>query len=82
MSTQTYMRITGALFAVIAIIHLIRLVIGWEAQIGGWSVPLWASWVFLAITGFLATSAFYLNKNPPLNQKSKECFLSVLPPER
>lgn len=63
MSAQMYVNITGALFAVIAVIHLARLTEGWEAQIAGWIVPLWVSWVFLVIAGILAYSALRIRKN-------------------
>jgi hypothetical protein len=41
-----------------AVLHALRLLLGWEAVIGGWSVPTWFSWVALALAGYLAYSAF------------------------
>jgi len=54
MNRKTFSLATGAIFAVIAVLHLLRLLFGWDANIGGWSVPRWISWVALVIAGYLA----------------------------
>ena len=41
-------------FALIALVHLLRLVYGWEATIDGAVVPMWASGLSLVIAGGLA----------------------------
>lgn len=46
--------ISGLLFAVIGVLHLLRLAYGWEAAIGGFDVPMWASWVAVVASGLLA----------------------------
>lgn len=62
MSQKTYLQITAALFVFIAVLHGLRLVLGWEAVLGGWSVPAWASFVGLALASYLSYSAFKLMK--------------------
>lgn len=37
-----------------AVLHLLRLLFGWDANIGGWAAPTWVSWVALPVAGDLA----------------------------
>ena len=60
MALKAFLGISGTIFAVIAVLHLLRAVYGWPAQIGTWIVPLWVSWLSLAIAAFLAVCAFRL----------------------
>ncbi|MBI3619075.1 hypothetical protein HY213_03530 [Candidatus Peregrinibacteria bacterium] len=60
MKQQTYTIVSGLLFALIAIIHLLRALSGWGATLNGWSAPMWMSWVAVIITGVLAVNAFLL----------------------
>jgi hypothetical protein len=41
-------------FVLVALLHLFRLVFGWEATINGASVPMWASILALMVSGGLA----------------------------
>jgi len=50
------------LFLIIAVLHLLRIVFGWPAQIGGWSIPVWVSWLALVATGMLAAVGFRQNR--------------------
>ena len=58
---KAYNMITAAIFAVIAVLHLLRIIFGWPAQIGGLDIPLWASWLALVVTGALAYFGFRQN---------------------
>ena len=60
MALKAFLGISGTIFAVIAVLHLLRAVYGWPAQIGTWIVPLWLSWLSLGIASFLAICAFRL----------------------
>jgi hypothetical protein len=42
-------------FALVALLHLLRLVYGWEVTFAGWVVPLWLSVIGLIVAGGLAT---------------------------
>ena len=57
MVTENISTISGALFAIIALLQLLRIIFGWTAQIANWQVPIWASIIAVLITGTLA----YLN---------------------
>jgi len=43
-----------------AIIHLLRVLMGWSANIAGWDVPVWLSLVAVVLAGYLAYSAYKL----------------------
>ncbi len=62
MKQKTYLQVTGLLFTVGAVIHLLRVLMGWEASIAGWDVPGWISIVAVVAAGYLAYSAYKLMK--------------------
>jgi hypothetical protein len=46
-------------FAIVALVHLLRLVYGWEATINGAAVPMWASILALVVSGGLAVMLWH-----------------------
>lgn len=62
MNQKTFTQSAGIIFGLIALLHIFRIVYRWEAVIGGWAVPMWLSWVALAIAGYLAYSSYQLTK--------------------
>ena len=62
MNQKTFRLTAGAVFLLVAVLHALRLLCGWEAVIGGWSVPLWISWAALAVSGYLAYTAFRVGR--------------------
>ena len=62
MSQRTFSLIVATLFFLIGGLHLLRLVYGWEAVIGGWVVPMWISWAALLMAGCLAYEGVRLGK--------------------
>jgi uncharacterized membrane protein YjjB (DUF3815 family) len=46
--------VAAVVFALVALVHLLRLVYGWEVTLAGWVVPLWVSVVGLIVAGGLA----------------------------
>ncbi len=62
MNQKTFTVTVGVVFSLIAALHALRLLLRWEAVIGGWTVPFWLSWVALAVSGYLAYTAFNLGK--------------------
>ncbi len=49
MSEKAYLLISAAIFALVAVLHVVRLVNHWSFQIGVVAVPLWGSWLGLVI---------------------------------
>lgn len=60
MGQKSFSTTVGVVFALIALLHLVRALYGWEAVIGGWAMPFWASWVALVVSLYLAYTAFSL----------------------
>lgn len=61
---KSYLGISGAIFGIVAILHVLRLWLDWPAQIGTWIVPSWVSWIALALAGGLCVWAFRLLLTP------------------
>jgi hypothetical protein len=62
LSQKTYTTITATLFLAIGILHLLRIIFGWQAEIGGLSIPLWVSWLALPVTAALVYFGFTQKK--------------------
>ena len=62
MSQKAYLKTAGTIFLIIAVLHLLRLIFGWNAVMEGWNVPLWLSGVALVVAGYLAYEGFRLSK--------------------
>jgi hypothetical protein len=43
---------------VVAIMHLLRIIFGWQVEIGGLSIPFWVSWLGVLVAGALAYFGF------------------------
>ena len=59
---KNYLLVTAVIFLIIAVLHLLRIVLGWHAEIGGWTVPMWLSWIAVLVAGFLSYSGFKFSK--------------------
>jgi hypothetical protein len=53
-----YAAVSALIFAVVAIVHLIRILRGWAVQIGPYAVPMSLSWIGLMIAALLAIWGF------------------------
>jgi hypothetical protein len=51
--------VAAIIFAVVALVHLLRLMYGWVVNVAGGSVPMWASVVGLVIAGVLAAGLWW-----------------------
>ena len=58
MNRKTYMTVTATLFLVVAIMHLLQIIFGWQVEIGGLSIPFWVSWLGVLVAGALAYLGF------------------------
>ncbi len=59
---KTFHQVVGVIFTLIALVHLARVIYGWQASIGGRSVPMWVSWVAIVVGAYLTYQAFRLVK--------------------
>ncbi len=62
MKQKNYNALSGIIFLVIAIGHLLRAINGWPVVVSSWAVPVSLSWVALLVGFYLAYQAFQLNK--------------------
>jgi hypothetical protein len=54
MDQRAFSIVAGMIFALVALLHLVRIIIGWSVVIGDWSVPMWVSWIGFVVAGGLA----------------------------
>jgi hypothetical protein len=54
MSEKTFDTIAAVIFGVVALLHLLRIVMGWSITIETWTVPMWFSWIGLVVAGVLS----------------------------
>jgi hypothetical protein len=48
MTQRTFSLVTAVLFSLVALLHAVRLLRGWQVTIEGAVMPLWISWIGLA----------------------------------
>ncbi|MDP3958380.1 MAG: hypothetical protein Q8Q36_02890 [bacterium] len=62
MTLHTYAKATAVIFGAVALLHLARVVWGWDMKVDTFMVPVWASWVALLVAGYLAYSGWRFNE--------------------
>lgn len=62
MSQKTFSLVAGIIFSIIALLHLLRIIYGWDPVIQGWTVPKWLSWVALIVSAYLGYEGLRLAK--------------------
>ncbi len=55
-----YLIVSGAIFLFVAVFHLLRLVCSWPIVIGGWTIPLWLSYIGLPVASAYCVWAYWL----------------------
>jgi hypothetical protein len=53
MSLRSFSLVAGIIFTIIALLHFVRIIYGWDPVVEGWTVPKWLSWVALIVSGYL-----------------------------
>ena len=64
MNHKTFSLIAGVVFSVVALMHVVRIALGWQAVLAGWTVPMWVSWLGAVVPGFLAYQGLRLSRRP------------------
>ena len=62
MNHKTFSLTAGIIFLLIFILHLLRIIRGWEGVIGTFVVPMWVSWAAVLIAGYLAYQGLRLSR--------------------
>jgi hypothetical protein len=55
---RRYELVSGIIFTLVALAQLTRVALGWQLQVDGFNVPIWASGAAFLISGSLAIWAF------------------------
>ena len=58
MTIKTFCTLAATIFALIALLQLIRIVMGWSITLNGIDVPFWASWIAVIVAGALSFVGF------------------------
>jgi hypothetical protein len=58
MISSAYQKVSGAVFALVAIIHAVRAIQQIPVTAGTMAVPVWLSWVAVIVAGSLSVWAF------------------------
>ncbi len=58
-SSKSLFLIVGIITGAVAVIHFLRLVFGWAVNIGGWFLPMWASWIGIFLAAFISYASFH-----------------------
>ena len=62
MTVKPFTTIAVAVFALVALAHLLRLFAGWEVVVAGIVIPVWLSWIGLILAGGLAMMVWRENR--------------------
>ncbi len=62
MTQQAYAITTSVLFALVAVLHLLRFFLQWEITVDGWNVPLWVSVIAVIVAGYLSVEGYRVTK--------------------
>jgi hypothetical protein len=60
MPQRIYIAVSGVIFDLVFLLHLLRIIFGWRADVGEFEVPMWISWISLLVAAYLAISAYLL----------------------
>ena len=63
MNQRLYFLVTGTVFGIVSLVHLIRIFNHWNLTIGSWDAPMWVSYLGIVLTGSLSVWAFRLTGN-------------------
>lgn len=56
--SSSYAAISALIFAVVACVHLARLVKAWPVQVGSFAAPMSVSWIGLPVSALMAIWGF------------------------
>ncbi len=59
---KTFTVVSIVVFSLIAILQLLRFVLGWEVSVNGATIPVWASGIAFIVSGGLAVMLWRENR--------------------
>ncbi len=61
LSSKMFYKVTAVAFAVVGLVHLLRVVMGWSFIIAGWDFPAWLSLFAAVVLAYLSFNALKLS---------------------
>ena len=58
MTAKSFSTLAAAIFALIALLQLIRILMGWSIALNGVDVPFWPSWISVVVAAALSFVGF------------------------
>jgi len=56
--SKNYIVVSGLVFGVVSLAQVLRAVMQLPVQVGGFEIPVWASWIAAVVAGSLCVWAF------------------------
>ena len=63
LTPQTVLALTGLVFTIIALLHVLRVANNWAVFLNGWAIPMWVSYAGIVVAGGLAFASFHAKKH-------------------
>ena len=67
MGHKKYCLVSGAIFSLVALAHLLRIVNGMSIRVNDYAIPMWVSWIGLIVTAGLAFWSFQISRGSNVN---------------
>ena len=64
MNQKAFSLVAGVVFGLVALVHVLRIVLGWSIVIQDLSIPMWPSGLAVVVFGYLAYEGFRLARKP------------------
>ena len=58
MTATNYAVLAAVIFAIVAVLQLVRALLGAEVKVGSASIPVWASWIAFLVASLLVWLGF------------------------
>ncbi len=58
MTAKSYSLLVAVIFAIIALVQVVRAIAGWPVTVGGTIMPVWPSWIAFVVAAGLAWLGF------------------------
>lgn len=60
MSQKIFSLVATVFFALVVVMHALRVFFGWNVEVNGWIAPMWVSWVALVVALCLSAEGIRL----------------------
>src|SRR5204863_7999351 len=78
MNQGALLLVTSSIFALIALLHALRLLYGWSVTIGEWAVPVWGQCARLSPSGISCLSRVHLEDQTGMTSKPIALLLALV----